>query len=177
MNSRSEALEDFVLYSFLFNNMSLFSSLFGDPTISVLRSYQKDLLKIKKIRRKIQKTIMTIEAVKTKTKNSKVDSLRSSSPISPARIRSKTAKTSRSKEENEQLKNNQKKYIDARETMVQTIRFEALALHERERAHFGQEFHVRSGSTKVWNMIPFDVQLVGALTSTAEISWNAYRWR
>jgi preprotein translocase subunit SecA len=49
--------------------------------------------------------------------------------------------------------------------MVQSIKFEALALHRRaSELIFGQEFTLSDGSKKVWNMIPFDVQLVGALT-------------
>ncbi len=49
--------------------------------------------------------------------------------------------------------------------MVQTIRFEALALHRRaSELIYGQEFTLPDGSKKVWNMIPFDVQVIGALT-------------
>ncbi len=68
-------------------------------------------------------------------------------------------------EKTEAHEKNKKAYITAREAMVQSLRFEALALHRRaSELIYGQEFTLSDGSKKVWNMIPFDVQLVGALT-------------
>jgi hypothetical protein len=60
------------------NIMSLISRLFGDPTISTLQGYQKDLLKIKKIQEEYNKTIESLASVKAKTAEfkSRFDSLR-----------------------------------------------------------------------------------------------------
>lgn len=64
-------------------------------------------------------------------------------------------------EKTERVKKNHKNYISEREEMVQSLRFEALALHRRAcEIIFGQEFILPSGNTKIWNMIPFDVQIL-----------------
>jgi len=141
--------------------MSILSSLFGDPTIKVLHRYQKDLLKIKKIEEDYRKTIDTIEAVQNKTQEFR-------DRFTPIRLRYITEQdsidnnTSLSLEEKtERVKKNHKNYISEREEMVQSLRFEAIALHRRAcEIIFGQEFILPSGNTKIWNMIPFDVQIL-----------------
>jgi len=145
--------------------MNIFTSLFGDPTIKVLHRYQKDLLKIKIIEEEYQKTIDTVEAVQAKT-------LEFKERFVPIRLAFVTEKdriendTSLSLEEKTDLtKQNHKTYIASREAMVQSLRFEALALHRRAcEIIYNQEFTLPDDSKKVWNMIPFDVQIVGALT-------------
>jgi len=47
--------------------MNILNRLFGDPTISTLQGYQKDLLKIKKIQAEYTSTIDSLAAVKAKT--------------------------------------------------------------------------------------------------------------
>lgn len=145
--------------------MSLFSRLFGDPTVAVLHGYQKDLLKIKKIEEDYKKTIENLDAVKAKTEEFK----KQFEPIRLAFITEKdgidTHEGVSIVEKTEAHEKNKKKYITAREDMVQSLRFEALALHRRaSELIYGQEFDLPDGSKKVWNMIPFDVQLIGALT-------------
>lgn len=111
--------------------MSLISRLFGDPTISTLHGYQKDLLKIKKIEEEYQKTIESLDVVKAKTQEFK-------SRFEPIRLayitekdRIDNAKNIDIIEKNEAHEKNKKSYIQAREAMVQSLRFEALALHRR----------------------------------------------
>ncbi len=145
--------------------MSIFSSLFWDPTIKILHRYQKDLQKIKTIEEDYQKTLDSIEAVQTKT----VEFRERFTPIRLAYITERDRienDTSLSLEEKlEAIRKNNAQYISAREDMVQSLRFEALALHRRaSEIIFWQEFTLPSGATKVWNMIPFDVQILGALT-------------
>ena len=145
--------------------MSILTRLFGDPTIVILHGYQKDLAKIKKIEEEYQKTIDSLDAVKSKTAEFK-------SRFEPIRLAFITEKdridndaTLGLSEKAENHEKNRKNYIQSREAMVQNTRFEALALHRRaSELIYGQEFTLSDGSTKVWNMIPFDVQLVGALT-------------
>lgn len=145
--------------------MSLFNRLFGDPTIPILHGYQKDLLKIKKIEEEYQKTIDSLDAVKAKTQ----DFRQKFEPIRLAFINEKDRidndATLGLMDKSDAHEQNKKRYIEAREAMVQGLRFEALALHRRaSELIYGQEFTLPDGSKKVWNMIPFDVQLVGALT-------------
>jgi len=145
--------------------MSLLSQLFGDPTVAVLHGYQKDLLKIKKIEQEYKKTIDTLDAVKAKTEAFKqaFDPIRLGYITEKDRIDNDA--TLGLTEKADAHEKNKKKYIENREAMVQSLRFEALALHRRaSELIYGQEFTLPDGSTKVWNMIPFDVQLVGALT-------------
>lgn len=145
--------------------MSLFSRLFGDPTIPILHGYQKDLLKIKKIEEEYRKTIDTLDAVKAKTEEFR-------KRFEPVRLSFITEEDRISQdvtlgiiEKNNAHEKNKKDYIESREAMVQSIKFEALALHRRaSELIYDQEFTLPDGSKKVWNMIPFDVQLVGALT-------------
>jgi len=144
--------------------MSLYSRLFGDPTISVLHGYQKDLLKIKKIEEEF-KSIDNLDAVKSKTEEFKTRF----TPIRLAYITEKdridTALDMNILTKNEAHEMNKKTYITSRESMVQDIKFGAIALHRRaSELMFGQELTLADGSKKVWNMIPFDVQLVGAMT-------------
>jgi preprotein translocase subunit SecA len=145
--------------------MNIITSLFGDPTIKVLHRYQKDLLKVKKIGEEYEKTIDTVEAVQAKT-------LEFKERFTPIRLAFITEQDhidtdgALSLEEKADLtKKNHKTYIAAREEMVQSLRFEGLALHRRaSEIIYGQEFSLSNGTTKVWNMIPFDVQIIGALT-------------
>ena len=145
--------------------MSLLSRLFGDPTVAVLHGYQKDLSKIKKIEEEYQKTIESVEAVQAKTAEFRAQ-------FEPIRLDYITEKDRIDNtvelsiiEKTEAHERNKKNYITAREAMVQSLRFEALALHRRaSELIYGQEFTLTDGTKKVWNMIPFDVQLVGALT-------------
>ena len=145
--------------------MSLFSRLFGDPTVAVLHGYQKDLTKIKKIEEEYKKTIDSLDAIKAKTEEFKkrFDPIRLSFITEKDRI--DTDASLGLVEKAEAHEKNKKRYIESREEMVQNIRFEALALHRRaSELIYGQEFTLPDGSKKIWNMIPFDVQVIGALT-------------
>jgi preprotein translocase subunit SecA len=144
--------------------MSLFSQLFGDPTVAVLHGYQKDLTKIKKIEEEYKKTIENLDSVKAKTEEfkRKFDPIRLTFITERDRIDNAILELT---EKNDAHEKNKKHYIESREAMVQNIRLEALALHRRaSELIYGQEFTLPDGSKKLWNMIPFDVQLIGALT-------------
>jgi preprotein translocase subunit SecA len=145
--------------------MSLFSLLFGDPTIAVLHGYQKDLLKIKKIEEEFKNSIASLDTVKAKTEEFKkrFDPIRLAFITEKDRIDNDVSLSLLEKSEAHEI--NKRKYIETREAMVQNTRFEALALHRRaSELIYNQEFTLPDGTKKIWNMIPFDVQLVGALT-------------
>lgn len=145
--------------------MSLFSRLFGDPTIAVLHWYQKDLLKIKKIEEEYKNTIDTLDAVKVKTEEfrKRFDPIHLASITEKDRIDNDI--TLGLMEKADAHEQNKKNYIESREATVQSLKFEALALHRRaSELIYDQEFPLPDWTKKVWNMIPFDVQLVGALT-------------
>lgn len=114
---------------------SFITKLFGDPSEKKLKIYKKDLEKIKEIEKKYRDEIKTISEVQAKTHEfqSKFEGLDLDEDI---------------KEIKERLNG---------------IKHEALALHRRacEIIH-GQVFEF--GEEKIeWNMIPYDVQVVGAL--------------
>ena len=111
------------------------TKLFGDPSEKKLKIYKKDLEKIKEIEKKYRDEIKTISEVQAKTHEfqSKFEGLDLDEDI---------------KEIKERLNG---------------IKHEALALHRRacEIIH-GQVFEF--GEEKIeWNMIPYDVQVLGAL--------------
>ena len=114
---------------------SFITKLFGDPSEKKLKNYKKDLEKIKEIEKKYRDEIKTISEVQAKTHEfqSKFEGLDLDEDI---------------KEIKERLNG---------------IKHEALALHRRacEIIH-GQVFEF--GEEKIeWNMIPYDVQVLGAL--------------
>lgn len=114
---------------------SFITKLFGDPSEKKLKIYRKDLEKIKEIEKKYRDEIKTISEVQAKTHEfqSKFEGLDLDEDI---------------KEIKERLNG---------------IKHEALALHRRacEIIH-GQVFEF--GEEKIeWNMIPYDVQVLGAL--------------
>lgn len=114
---------------------SFITKLFGDPSEKKLKIYKKDLEKIKEIEKKYRDEIKTISEVQAKTHEfqSKFEGLDLDEDI---------------KEIKERLNG---------------VKHEALALHRRacEIIH-GQVFEF--GEEKIeWNMIPYDVQVLGAL--------------
>lgn len=114
---------------------SFITKLFGDPSEKKLKIYKKDLEKIKEIEKKYRDEIKTISEVQAKTHEfqSKFEGLDLDEDI---------------KEIKERLNG---------------IKHEVLALHRRacEIIH-GQVFEF--GEEKIeWNMIPYDVQVLGAL--------------
>ena len=111
------------------------TKLFGDPSEKKLKIYKKDLEKIKEIEKKYRDEIKTISEVQAKTHEfqSKFEGLDLDEDIKEIKER------------------------------LNSIKHEALALHRRacEIIH-GQVFEF--GEEKIeWNMIPYDVQVLGAL--------------
>lgn len=145
--------------------MNLFASLFGDPTIKVLHLYQKDLQKIKKIEEEYRKSILTVEEVQAKTQEFKTRFAPVHETFATEKTRIEQATYGNLEDKIEAIKKNNARYIIAREEMVQSLKFEALALHRRAcEIIYDKKFTLSDGSVKVWNMIPFDVQVLGALT-------------
>lgn len=118
--------------------MNLLSLIFGDPSEKKLRHYQKELSKIKEKEEKLRSEINSIEEVQAKTHE--FQSLFAGLDI-----------------ENE---DDRKKIRE----ILESIKYEAFALHRRAcEIIYGQEFDIGNSEKVTWNMIPYDVQLIGAL--------------
>lgn len=119
--------------------MSILSFLFGDPSEKKLKSYQKELDQIKKIEADYRDSITTIEQVQAKTHEfqSRFTGLDITTDDGLAEVKKRLAET----------------------------KYEAFALHRRacEIIH-GQEFDLGGEQKMKWEMIPYDVQLIGAMT-------------
>lgn len=118
--------------------MSFLTKIFGDPSDKKLKKYQKDLESIKKISHQYEQEVDSIEAVQAKTHEfqSRFTGLDHTDSEDYARII----------------------------TILDETRFEMMALHRRAcELICGQTFTLSDGREIVWNMIPYDVQLVGAL--------------
>lgn len=114
---------------------SLFTKFFGDPSEKKLKIYKKDLEEIKKIEKKYRDEILTVAQVQAKTHE----------------FQSRFASLDLEQDLPEIKK------------ILSEIKHEALALHRRacEIIH-GQTF-VFGEEEITWDMIPYDVQVLGAL--------------
>jgi preprotein translocase subunit SecA len=118
---------------------SLFNTIFGDPSEKRVKSYTRELSQIKNIEVEYASTITTIEQVQAKTHEFQ-------SRFSGLDISSETD-------------------IIEIKKILESTKYEAFALHRRAcELIYGQEFDLSSGHKVTWNMIPYDVQLIGAMT-------------
>ncbi len=122
-----------ILYMF-----SFLTKIFGDPSEKKLQLYRKELEAIKKIEAKYRDEITSLEQVQAKTHEfqSKFEGL-------------------------DVTDDDDKKKI---KEILETIKHEAFALHRRacELIH-GQTFELDANTQYEWNMVPYDVQMLGAL--------------
>ena len=119
--------------------MNLLSLIFWDPSQKKLKAYHKELDIIKGIESKFREEITTIEQVQAKTHE--FQSLFEWLDVDDPDDRKKTRE------------------------IVESIKHEAFALHRRAcELIYGQTFDLGNGHSIEWNMIPYDVQLVGAMT-------------
>ncbi len=119
--------------------LSLIAKIFGDPSEKRIKKYQKDLDAIKTYEARFQTEIQTVEEVQARTHA--LQSLFIWLDIENSDDR-----------------------IKIRE-ILESIKHEALALHRRACILiYGKEFDFGNEKKITWNMIPYDVQLVGALT-------------
>ncbi len=118
--------------------MSLLSFLFGDPSEKKLRHYEKELELIKQKEITLREEIKTIEQVQAKTHEFQAlfSELNIDTPENEKKVRE----------------------------VLESIKYEAIALHRRacELIH-GKTFTVAGTREIEWNMIPYDVQIIGAL--------------
>lgn len=118
--------------------LSLFTNIFGDPSLKKLKQYQKELEKIKHIEAVYHDEIKTVEQVQAKTHEfqTRFEGLTIDTEEGLSQIRKKLEET----------------------------KYEAFALHRRAcEIIYGQTFELGPEHKLEWNMIPYDVQLVGAL--------------
>ena len=115
---------------------TLIAKIFGDPSEKKLKSYTKELEKIKVIEAQYRDEISTVEQIQAKTHEfqTRFDGL------------------SIDKEGD----------LDQIRSILESTKYEAFALHRRAcEIIYGQEFAFASGDPIKWNMIPYDVQLIG----------------
>ena len=118
--------------------LSFLNTLLGDANAKRLKSYEKDLLAIKKIEASYRETISTVDQVQAKTHEFQ------------ARF------TDLDIDDEDDLAEIQKR--------LEETKHEAFALHRRAcELIYGQKFEVGNGVEITWNMIPYDVQLIGGL--------------
>ncbi|MBS9783731.1 preprotein translocase subunit SecA [Candidatus Gracilibacteria bacterium] len=117
---------------------SFLTKIFGDPSEKKLQSYRKELEAIKKIEAKYRDEITSLEQVQAKTHEfqSKFEGLDITDDDDKKKIKE----------------------------ILETIKHEAFALHRRtcELIH-GQTFELDANTQFEWNMVPYDVQMLGAL--------------
>jgi preprotein translocase subunit SecA len=118
---------------------SFFSKIFLDPSEKRLRGYQKELLQIKEIEIKYREEINTLDQVQAKTREfkSRFEGLDVETDEGMAEVKKRLSET----------------------------KHEAFALHRRTcELIYGQTFDLGEGHNIEWNMIPYDVQIIGGLT-------------
>ncbi len=116
----------------------IITKIFGDPSEKRVRQYTRDLEDIKLVEAKLEKELTSIELVQAKTREFMAifEGLDYRIDDDYQKIR----------------------------TTLNEIKFEAFATHRIAcRLINGQSFELSPEHTTVWNMIPYDVQLVGAL--------------
>ncbi len=118
--------------------LSLINAIFGDPSEKKVRTYQKELEQIKKIEAEYINSITNIEQVQAKTHEFQ------------------SRFTGLNIQDADDL-------IEIKKRLKET-KYEAFALHRRAcTLIYGQEFEWQQGEKVTWNMIPYDVQLIGAM--------------
>lgn len=114
------------------------NKIFGDPSEKRVKQYIRDLEEIKLIEAKLEQEITSIDLVQEKTRDfmAKFEGLDYRIDADYQKIR----------------------------TTLNEIKFEAFAIHRIAcRLINGKSFELSSDHTTVWSMVPYDVQLVGAL--------------
>ncbi len=119
--------------------LSLLTKIFGDSNSKRLKKYEKDLESIKKIETEYRELITTVEQVQAKTHE----------------FQTRFAGLDIEKEED----------LTEIKKRLENTKYEAFALHRRAcELIYGQKFDLGNGHEVEWNMIPYDVQLIGGLT-------------
>jgi preprotein translocase subunit SecA len=118
---------------------SLFNTIFGDPSEKRVKYYTRELDQVKAIETEYASTITTIEQLQSKTHEFQ-------SRFSGLDISSESD-------------------IQEIKRILESTKYEAFALHRRAcELIYGQEFDLGNGHKVTWNMIPYDVQIIGAMT-------------
>lgn len=116
----------------------ILKALFGDPTEKRLAQYFRDLEDVKKHEERLASELKDLDAVQAKTRAfmARFEGLDHENPEDYAKIKE----------------------------ILAEIRTEALAVHRIAcRVIAGREFELEDGRKVTWNMVPYDVQIVGAM--------------
>lgn len=118
--------------------LSFLTTIFGDPSEKKCRQYEKELEKIKVIEAQYRDEITSIEQIQAKTHEFQT------------------------RFEGLDIDSNQD-LIEVRRRLDE-IKYQAFALHRRAcELIYGKTFDLGNDHKIEWNMIPYDVQLIGAL--------------
>lgn len=116
----------------------LIKKIFGDPSEKRLKQYQKELASIRELESDISEKYPSVESIQSRMKE-----LRSSF----------SGLDYRKAEDYEEIRKR-----------LNEAKHEVFALHRRACSLIaGQTFTLEDGRETVWNMVPYDVQLLGAL--------------
>ena len=118
---------------------SFFKNIFANSSEKRVTYYRRELEKVRKIEAEYHTTITTVEQVQAKTHEfqSRFTGLDISDATDLATIKQKLEET----------------------------KYEAFALHRRAcEIIYGQEFDLGNNHKITWNMVPYDVQIIGAMT-------------
>ncbi len=117
---------------------ALITKIFGDPSEKRVKQYTRDLEEIKLMEAKLEKELISVELVQAKTHDFMVRF---------------EGLDYRKDEDYQQIR-----------SILNDIKYEAFATHRIAcRLICGQTFELSEGYGIEWNMVPYDVQLVGAL--------------
>ena len=117
---------------------SIIRSVFGDPSDKRLKSYQRELQKVIELYEQFVTEVQSIEDIQLRMQNlrTKFVELNYKDPSDLKTIR----------------------------TLTEDSKYEVFALHKRaSELIMGQEYELADGSLATWKMIPYDVQIVGAM--------------
>ncbi len=118
---------------------SIFTDIFANASEKRVKSYRRELEQVKQIEVEYATTIITIDQVQAKTHEfqSRFTDLDVQNPTDLIEIRKRLEET----------------------------KYEAFALHRRAcELIYGKEFDLENNHQMNWNMIPYDVQIIGAMT-------------
>lgn len=117
---------------------NIITKIFGDPSEKRVKQYTKDVEKIRLIEAELRDTLTSVELVQAKTREfmARFEGL-----------------DYRNDEDYKQIR-----------TILDEIKYEAFAVHRIACELInGQTFELNEGHSITWNMVPYDVQLIGAL--------------
>lgn len=145
--------------------MSFAQKFLGDPTVKILKSYEKSLSKVYKASETYTASIQSLEDVTAECdrfrelfvsnrekRDQQVADIQANDDLDIGEMSLQTIEADT-------------QYHKERKRIMDSISYEAYALHRRAcELIIWQTFELPTGDKYTWNMIPYDVQILGAMT-------------